>query len=151
MTDTTKNDSLKVAFERLDQSLSFGAPEMRGEHIMRCFEGVMAELRAVYERGKVDGAKPLDRELEQLKTVAGILGETFDQLQPQTDEGKRYKSLFEGTTAEFYDGPLEATGVALKRLSAVRAYVTNALDTSQRSREVSRALEHIFGLLNGEG
>lgn len=92
---------------------------------------------------------PERREYEQLKIVAAILGETFDGWKPQTDEGKRMLSLFWGTVSEFM-GKGPAVDLVVKRLGAVRSYVFNALNTSQRSREVSVALEHIFKLIEGE-
>lgn len=46
------------------------------------------------------------RETAQLKAIAGILGEVFGQLKPETDEGKRIVALFDSTLGEFFDGEL---------------------------------------------
>jgi hypothetical protein len=94
------------------------------------------------------------REYEQLKMVAAILGETFGQWKPQTDEGKRMLSLFDNTTGEFMDRDPSADE-AVKRLGTVRGYVFNALNTlsaldTERSREVCLVLERIFKIIEGE-
>lgn len=88
--------------ERLAELRTFVA----GEHASFAWRELLAELDAV------------TRERDQLKTVAGILGEAFGRMEPKAAEARALIDLFNSTVGEFFDGELPTPLKAAEDMAA---------------------------------